>query len=298
MIENSGLSPKQVAAAIGVSESSLKRWCDKGVIPTSKTAGGHRRVSPADVIKFVRKTRQPVLKPGILGLPEPSGTIPNTTEQLSNMFEAAVLEGDQSRCRELIVSSYINGKSLSKIFDDVIAQAFRRIGQAWECDTIDVYQERVATEISRKLIHELRALQPLQSSSQLLAIGGTPAGDNYSLASQMVEVLFLHLGWQTQSLGSNLPFESLAQAAVDYKPNLFWISVSHIIEKEPFLESLNSFSDELPWGTSLVLGGNALDSETQARIKAAIYCGNMQQLESFANSIMKATVTVNPNKSS
>jgi predicted site-specific integrase-resolvase len=28
------LTPKQVARAIGVSESSLKRWCDKGVLPT------------------------------------------------------------------------------------------------------------------------------------------------------------------------------------------------------------------------------------------------------------------------
>jgi methanogenic corrinoid protein MtbC1 len=268
------------------------------VIPTSKTAGGHRRLLPADVIKFVRATRQPVLKPEILGLPEPSGPIPETTEQFCNMFQAAVLQGDESRCRQLIVSSYMNGKPLSKIFDEVIAQVFHRIGEAWECDKIDVYQERVATEISRKLIHELRSLQPMQSASQLLAVGGTPAGDNYSLANQMVEVLFLHLGWQTQSLGSNLPFESLAQAATDYKPNLFWISVSHIVQKEPFLESLNCFSDQLPRGTSLVLGGNALDLETQSRITAAVCCGNMQQLEVYANSIMNAAVTVDPKKGS
>ena len=47
------LSPKQVARALGVSESSLKRWCDKGLIPTERTAGGHRRLPLAGVLDFL-----------------------------------------------------------------------------------------------------------------------------------------------------------------------------------------------------------------------------------------------------
>ena len=37
---NELVSPKQVAHAMGVSESSLKRWCDQGLIPTVRTAAG------------------------------------------------------------------------------------------------------------------------------------------------------------------------------------------------------------------------------------------------------------------
>ena len=48
------ISPKEFAAAIGSSESSLKRWLDQGVIPCTKTPGGHRRIEVNEAIKYVR----------------------------------------------------------------------------------------------------------------------------------------------------------------------------------------------------------------------------------------------------
>ena len=49
------LSPKELAAAIGVSESTLKRWADDGLIVFSRTAGGHRRIRLAEAIRFIRE---------------------------------------------------------------------------------------------------------------------------------------------------------------------------------------------------------------------------------------------------
>ena len=49
------LTPKQVADAIGVSEASLKRWCDKGLIPATRTAGGHRRLPISGVVQQVTR---------------------------------------------------------------------------------------------------------------------------------------------------------------------------------------------------------------------------------------------------
>ncbi|MFN9880569.1 MAG: helix-turn-helix domain-containing protein, partial [Planctomycetota bacterium] len=47
-------TPKQIAKAIQVSESSIKRWCDQGLIATSYTAGGHRRVQVSAFLEFVK----------------------------------------------------------------------------------------------------------------------------------------------------------------------------------------------------------------------------------------------------
>ncbi len=48
------LSPKKAAKILGVSESSIKRWCDAGQIQILKTSGGHRRISIASLMDFAR----------------------------------------------------------------------------------------------------------------------------------------------------------------------------------------------------------------------------------------------------
>ncbi|HSG69042.1 MAG TPA: helix-turn-helix domain-containing protein, partial [Planctomycetaceae bacterium] len=67
------VTPRQVGRALQVSESSVKRWCDKGVIPTQKTAGGHRRIPLSGLIEFLRESGQPILHPEVLGLAATSG---------------------------------------------------------------------------------------------------------------------------------------------------------------------------------------------------------------------------------
>ena len=42
------LSPREMATVLGVSESSIKRWVDDGAITSTKTAGGHRRITVSE----------------------------------------------------------------------------------------------------------------------------------------------------------------------------------------------------------------------------------------------------------
>ena len=73
------ISPKEFAAAIGSSESSLKRWLDQGVIPCTKTPGGHRRIEVNEAIKYVRTSDLTVVQPQALGLPSSMSDIQKLT---------------------------------------------------------------------------------------------------------------------------------------------------------------------------------------------------------------------------
>ena len=57
-----------------MSESSLKRWADGGRLRFSRTAGGHRRFSIAEAVRFVREAGLPVRDPAGLGLPPGPGS--------------------------------------------------------------------------------------------------------------------------------------------------------------------------------------------------------------------------------
>jgi excisionase family DNA binding protein len=51
------LSTTQVAKRCGVSSKTVGRWVDGGVLPAVVTSGGHRRISLADVERFIESHR-------------------------------------------------------------------------------------------------------------------------------------------------------------------------------------------------------------------------------------------------
>ena len=47
------LNPREAAAAIGVSYPTIKQWILAGKLKTVKTAGGHHRISPAALKRYL-----------------------------------------------------------------------------------------------------------------------------------------------------------------------------------------------------------------------------------------------------
>ena len=48
-----GLSTALVAKHMGVAVNSVISWIDKGLLPAGRTPGGHRRVRPVDLARFL-----------------------------------------------------------------------------------------------------------------------------------------------------------------------------------------------------------------------------------------------------
>jgi len=282
------VSPKQVARAIGVSESSLKRWCDQGLLKTVRTAGGHRKLAIPEVLQFVRDYSYQLASPEILGLPPVSE---HANEGLSRSLPRlvdALLAGDEMLARQIVFDLYMAKHARSVIFDEVIATAFREIGHRWACQDVDIYQERRGCEIAMRILFDLRRVQPLPER-KWLAIGGTIASDLYSLPSAMAELVLRDSGFYASSLGTSIPFASLIKAVHEAKPKLFWLSVSHIHEGLDVVTEFTALSQACTAAdTALVVGGRALTEELRQRMTYSAYCDTMQHLEAFATTLYRS----------
>lgn len=279
------LTPKQVARALEVSESSVKRWCDNGVIPVRYTAGGHRRIPLSGLVEFVRSSGRELVRPEVLGLPVTSGRTEWVIERAAEQFGDALIAGDEERARGLILDLYLAEHSLSAIFDLVIARAFHEIGDKWEEGEAEVYQEHRSGEIAQRILYELRTLLPTPSADASKAIGCSPEGDSALLATRMAEMILRECGWDAVSLGDNLPFATLAAAIKTHRPRLVWLSCTHLSGDVNFVRGYNELYDEFGLDVAFVVGGRALTEDVRKQMKYAAYCDTMQHLESFARSL-------------
>lgn len=279
------VSPKQVAQAIGVSESSLKRWCDQGRIETVRTAGGHRRLPLDQVIEFLRETGHPVVRPALIGLPSTTGRGETVIERARGPFCQALLTGDEEQCRRIVFDLHLAGHPVHAIGDRVISPAFRDIGEFWSHGEAEVYQERRGCDICQRVLSELRTAIPWPPQDAPVAMGGTPECDPYTLPTAMVELVLRQAGWKSQSLGSRLPFATLASAIADMKPAIFWLSVSHIDDEEQFLTEYAAFYDQVRTTTAIVVGGRVLTEPRRQRMQYAAHCDQLHHLVTFAQTL-------------
>lgn len=283
-------SPKQVARAIGVSESSLKRWCDRGLIPTICTAGGHRRLPVQGVLDFIKSTQRTLVQPEVLGLPSPLGGRRRTLTEGSDELVQLLIAGDELAARRLLLDLFLDHHRLSLIGDSVLAPAFQQIGQLWECGKVEVYRERLACRICARVIDEIRRLIVQPSTEAPLALGATPSGDFYDLPGGLVELTIRQNGWRSLSLGSNLPFETLAAAVNQQQPKLFWLSISHVPNRLEFARTYPLLKEALGNDVPIVVGGRALDDELRSVMPGSHFCSNLSELEAWLKQVSQPSV--------
>ncbi len=283
-------SPKQVAEALHSSESSVKRWCDSGVIPTIKTVGGHRRITLDGLQQFLSASGRALRDPHVLGLPmlgpARNSEIPGSERTDSTAFRKALAIGDESACRQILRDRIADNFLSSEAAADLITDAMHGLGEAWDCNELDIYQERRACDISIRLINELRSSLPPLRSDAPVAIGGSPAGDAYQLPTALVELALREVGWNATSLGHDLPLNSFVQASHDFQPKLVWLSVSDIENPSKFIAEQNRLAGQLGEDVALIIGGRALTDQIRPKLRYTAHCDSLRAMTDLAGMML------------
>jgi excisionase family DNA binding protein len=289
-MEGNLLTPRELADAIGASESSLRRWIDGGRVKMSRTAGGHRRIPVSEAIRFIRETGATVLRPDLLGLSE--ATLTATPLRVGNHAEQlyrALLDGDRLLARGVMMSWYLRGEPLAALFDGPLRTALHRIGELWSHDERGILIEHRATQICTEAITHLRAAMPPVPAGATVpvAVGGAPSGDLYSVPSLAAAATLAEAGFRDINYGPNTPLPLLGFAAREQAARLVWVSVSSPGHDERLAHDLASLGGRLAAANAhLVIGGRSAAAHPPAGLKNVHVMNSMAELSAFAKGLL------------
>ncbi len=280
------LKTQQVADALGISVSTVKRWVDKGELYAAKTVGKHRLISVDEALKFARKNR---LSTANLERLDGSGlsALASIDDLVRDGLFSALKEGRTRDAKHWIESAYRACGGAAVIADELIGPVMGRVGHGWSVGDWDIFEEHHASQVVASVLSDLIArVSPASSGHSPLALGAAPEGDAYILPLLLGELTLRDAGWDVKNLGANLPLKSLARAITLYRPRLIFLAVSHMIDPIGFLGEYAELSElAFKMKATLVVGGRGLSPELLARLEHTVFGERMINLRDVARDL-------------
>jgi len=280
----SQLSPKSLASAIGVSESSMKRWIDQGQLPVHITSGGHRRISLSDAIKFIRAHKRTIVDPSALGLGGSEGAHSGINQsELVDILKT----GDSAHLSNSLLQLYLSGHDLPSLFDALLPE-FRLIGELGLDDSRSIATEHLYSTTFAKALSQLQLYLPAVDDMPI-AIGGTLAPDSSYLSSLLAETVILSTGMRTMNLGGNTPITSMLETVEEFDAKLVWVSVVHQSDMYAINVALENLYNTLQEkGVRFVVGGPALQSSSTGHSFLEKHNASLHEVHQLASSLVSS----------
>lgn len=272
------ISPRDLAAAIDASESSLKRWADDGLIEVHRTSGGHRRIPIAEAIRFIRQSHLSVVDPAKLGLPEdvPAAGVTLSAERLEELYR-------DHRSREacgLLLRAFLDGTPVAEICDGPIRRSLEAIGGLYEHDAEGIAVEHVAVDGCLQALLAVRDLLSAPTGAPV-AVGGAVERDPYLLPSLSVSVVLAECGYRTINAGPNMPLGPLIPMVRRTSASLLWRSCSIELPRRQMEAEVAALERLQEDGCEVVLGGRVLERLPRGGRGMKVF-NSLQELAGFA----------------
>lgn len=278
------LTPRQAAALVGVSESTIRRWCDSGELGASKTSGGHRRIDRAMLLRFARNQGLAIVSMGAAATAGQGGRLPKRHELAQRFYEqfsVTSLDGQPSEFAQNLVERLGEAETLC---DDVIAPTLHRIGEEWSTGEMPIHEEHAATQECLQALWALHAQFPTQPG-QLVAVCAGLSDDPYAIAPTMCSLVLRSAGFRSVLLGPNSPPEEVLDAAIKRGAAMIAISISAAPPSAAAVASMCQRAEAN--GIRVALGGQGLTVALRKQLRPDFFGDSMAHLVAYARRLAK-----------
>ena len=281
------LTTRDVARLLLVSEATVKRWTDSGLLLPEKTLGGHRRFSIQSVARLRREqgiapaAQSPAKRTRGKMVP---GSLPS-----AESFSELLLSDNEAEAAAQLIDAYLENQALAALFDTTITEAMHRVGELWFDGTITIADEHLATHVMLSALQKLRGIVVPGQATGLTAVSCGIEGDLHELPIHVAEIIFESEGWTISNLGPNTPLFTLRDMVARKKPDVVCISARSIVDLDRATTEYAQLRKiiEKIHGTT-ILGGEAFrDSHLRQRFPAEFYAESFRGLSTFVKELAK-----------
>ena len=279
------LSTKHVARLLSVSEATIKRWADEGVLKSEKTVGGHRRFRVESIAQLRRERNRndkTVVAPRVSK--KTLKPLPSADD-----FLQLILSGDEAEAGAALAEGYLAHHDLDAIFETTVTPAMYRLGELWLKGGVTIAEEHLATQVVLTAIQKLRGVVAPHGPNGLTAICCVCEGELHEVAVHIVELILESKGWNVINLGANTPLFSLQEMVNKRRPELVCISAHAIADLDRSAAEfahLRRVTNRLE--SKIALGGEAFrNRDLRGRFPADFYPENFYAVSRLAAKLMK-----------
>jgi DNA-binding transcriptional MerR regulator/methylmalonyl-CoA mutase cobalamin-binding subunit len=283
--------PIEVAARrTGLSKDVLRAWERRyGVVNPARTESGRRLYSDHDILKL-RLLRQATGSGRTIGslVSHSTGELevlveedqlesverPGASEDASDSARQDLLRAHREECLAAIrvfdderLKAALSRAMISlrpvDLIDYMISPLMRDIGEMWSRDRLDSGHERLATNAVRATLRDVIGMlhNPDPAAPELIV--ATPSGQYHEIGAMLAAATASTANWHVTHLGSHIPAEDIAQAAMRRSARAVALSIVYPEDDEQLPAGLVKLWNLLPADVPIIVGGAAADGYGQ-----------------------------------
>lgn len=292
MIELKSLTTKEVARLCRVSDATVKRWEDAGVLKSERTNGGHRRFRAEEIARFQREQGL-----GNKNYHGGESAVSPTIRRRTNKIDSgcslfrALIAGCEEESANILIGAYLNGNPLTEIFDNLVCPAMRHIGQLWTKGEISITEEHIATRAASSAIYKLRNTLPVSKMTGELAMCCAMEGDFHELPTHLAQMTIENEGWEVLNFGANTPLFCLAEEVLQHSPALICLSATVIGDVERLSRDYKNFTEQIgKLKIPIVLGGRGFaDEQIRRRFPTDFHLKSFSEVANLTRNLSKSS---------
>ncbi len=166
-----------------------------------------------------------------------------------------LIRGDVRGAREVISAIAPEIASPDRLVVDVMLPAMAEVGQRWEANELEIFQEHLATEAIRSLLAGLALTipEPLRKTEAVALVSCAPK-DEHELIPLALASYLTFRGWTVKNLGVGLPAGQIARAVASFGPKALFLTFTMLSRLDDVLDVIGKVRRESEH-CRIILGG-------------------------------------------